>query len=97
MIDTTAPVIHDCQCMAGLNEWANDHEVYRGFIVHRWGRHHCILPIEMPAQDAADIIGRQAFYGHNLGTGEEVNCIPVYGGIKAVYALIDRFWENLGR
>lgn len=96
MINTTAPVIHDCQCTLG-GEPPESHGFYRAFLWHKWSflANVCLVPIEMPFEETASLMGySEPFHGHMVGRDEETPCLfPVRP--NRVEALIDSFWENL--
>lgn len=94
MIDTTAPVVHDCQCSSLYGFSPVAQYFYRGFLVHCWGGDsYCLFPVEMPVEEAAQSMGVAHRRAHRLGSGQAVDCINASSQHPGT--LIDRFWEKL--
>lgn len=100
MIDTTVPVVHDCQCTIWFPGHRENkptaHGFYRGFIWHRWlNLGYCLLPVELPVKEAGWLMAREQYAQHALGSGEKTACIWPVRGPRHVKKLVDRFWEKL--
>jgi hypothetical protein len=101
-IDTAAAVLHDCRCYianGGMETRPTAHGFYRGFIWHKWGREggFCILPVELPLEEAAALISIPGRASHQLSNGETTVCMYPIKRLARVKRIVDSFWENLQR
>lgn len=95
-VDTEAAILHDCHCFLQNTGWKPiSSEVYRGFVLHCWGVAHndwCALPVEVPIEEIAPLIGHVPVRAHLLGRGEQTQC---FSSLRKPHLLIDEFWAKM--